>query len=343
MSLDARDPMVFDDAPAETVSPLPSDTTAPTSPPLRATGLRKAYRGRVAVEHLDLTIAPGETVGLLGPNGAGKTTAVKMLLGLVRPDAGTAELFGVPANQPRARRGVGYLPETFGQPPWATGRQVLSTHADLAGVDTDDRRAMLDRSLYRVGLAGRGEEKVGGYSKGMRQRLGLAAALLGEPKLVILDEPTSALDPVGRREVRDIVRDLTEAGTAVLLNSHLLGEVEAVCERIVVMHRGRVLTDRSVAGLPTGQEVRITTDGLTAAHLAVIQGHGMLGHHDDRTAIVALDDTDATPELISSLVAEGVAIRSVVPLHSSLEELFVRLVGDAVQDDDAVSREGAGG
>lgn len=336
MSLDERGTGV---AVKATDTPVPSRGMEPSPPALQARGLQKTYRGRVAVEDLDLSIAPGEVVGLLGPNGAGKSTAVKMLLGLVRPDAGTATLFGVDARQPSARRSVGYLPETFAQPGWATGIQVLGIHADLAGVDTNDREGLIDRALYRVGLAGRGQEKVGGYSKGMRQRLGLAAALLGEPRLVILDEPTSALDPVGRREVRDIIRNLTTAGTAVLLNSHLLGEVEAVCERIVLMHRGRVLTDRPVTGLPTGQEVRITTDGLTAAHLAVMQGHGSLGHHDQRTAIVALDDHQATPELIAALVSEGASIRAVVPLHSSLEELFVRLVGEAVDDEASGDRQ----
>uniref|UniRef100_UPI0035192F64 ABC transporter ATP-binding protein n=1 Tax=Euzebya sp. TaxID=1971409 RepID=UPI0035192F64 len=294
--------------------------------PLEAVGLRKSYGRRLAVAGIDLTIRPGESVGLLGPNGAGKTTTVKMLLGLVHPDAGHARLFGVDASDPRAGTGVGYLPETFAQPVWATGRPVLATHARLAGVDPAGFDGAIDHAIHTVGLAGRGDDKVGGYSKGMRQRLGLAAALLGDPGLIILDEPTSAMDPIGRREVRDVVRDLAAGGTAVLLNSHLLSEVEAVCDRIVVMHRGRVLADRPVQSLPTGGEVRITADALTDAHLAIVEGHGVVGHRDDRSAVVVLDDADALPELVAALVGAGAAIRAVVPLQSSLEELFIRLV-----------------
>ena len=313
------------------------------APPLEAAGLHKRYGDRVAVEGIDLTIGPGEVVGLLGPNGAGKTTTVKMLLGLVRPDAGDARLFGLDAADPRSRRDVGYLPETFAQPEWATGVQVLASHARLIGLPAADRDATIDRVLHTVGLAGRGTDRVGGYSKGMRQRLGLAVALIGEPGLVVLDEPTSAMDPIGRREVRDVVRGLAAAGTAVLLNSHLLAEVEAVCDRIVVMHRGRVLADRTVASLPIGGEVRITADRLGPEHLAVMEGHGVLGHHDQLTAVVALDDGDALPEMVAALVGAGAALRGVVPLQSSLEELFVRLVDD---DDLAAGRRavsGAGG
>ncbi len=308
------------------------------APPLAAEGLHKRFGGRTAVERIDLAIAPGEVVGLLGPNGAGKTTTVKMLLGLVRPDSGRAHLFGLPAADPRARRAVGYLPETFAQPEWATGVQVLASHTRLVGLAPTERDVAIEQALHTVGLAGRGGDRVGGYSKGMRQRLGLAVALIGSPGLVVLDEPTSAMDPIGRREVRDVVRGLAAAGTAVLLNSHLLAEVEAVCDRIVVMHRGRVLADRAVADLPTGGEVRITADHLDAEHLAVIEGHGVVGHHDDRTAVVALDDGEALPEMVAALVRAGASLRAVVPLQSSLEELFVRLV----DDDDLAARAAAG-
>lgn len=295
-------------------------------PPLRARGLVKRYGDHIAVDGMDLTMVPGEVVGLLGPNGAGKTTTVKMLLGLVAQDAGTAELFGRPATDPDARRRVGYLPEMFEQPPWSRGTDVLSLHARLAGVAASEVPPAVTEALHRVGLAGRGDERVGGYSKGMRQRLGLAAALIGDPGLVVLDEPTSALDPIGRREVRDVVRDLRSRGVAVLLNSHLLAEVEQVCDRVVVMHRGHVLADQPVAVLAGGGEIRITLDRVDDRLLAEAAGHGVLAHHDDTSMVVVLDDAQAAPDLVASLVARGSRISAVVPLRSSLEELFVQLV-----------------
>ncbi len=306
--------------------------------PLRARGLAKRYGRQVAVDGLDLELAAGEVVGLLGPNGAGKTTTVKMVLGLVAPDAGTAELFGRPATTPEARRRVGYLPETFEQPPWSRGVEVLAMHARMAGVDDQQVPDAVGRVLRRVGLAGRGRERVGGYSKGMRQRLGLAVALLGDPGLVVLDEPTSALDPMGRREVRDVVRGLRAEGVAVLLNSHLLGEVEQVCDRVVVMHHGRVLADRPVSLLAGGGEVRVTLDAVDAAALAVVGGHGTVAHHDDTAVVVVLDDDEAAPDLVEALVTSGSRVRAMVPLSSSLEELFVRLV-DAADPTGATARD----
>jgi len=248
--------------------------------PLRARGLVKRYGRQVAVDGIDLELVPGEVVGLLGPNGAGKTTTVKMLLGLVTPDVGTAELFGRPAADPLARRRVGYLPETFEHPPWSRGDEVLAMHARMAGVAPEEVHDAATRVLARVGLAGRGDQRVGGYSKGMRQRLALAVALLGEPGLVVLDEPTSALDPIGRRMVRDVVHGLRADGVAVLLNSHLLGEVEQVCDRVVVMHHGHVLADQPVSLLAGGGEVRLTLDVVDDAALAVVAGHGVVAHHD---------------------------------------------------------------
>ena len=311
-------------------------TTVPTAAPvLRAEGLTKRFGSAVAVDGLDLAIHPGEVVGLLGPNGAGKTTTVKMLLGLTRPDEGTAWIHGIDAASPAARRGVGYLPEAFAQPAWATGEEVLRHHAALAGLRRDAWAEEVTRVIHRVGLAGRGHERVGGYSKGMRQRLGLAAALIGEPGVVVLDEPTSAMDPIGRKEVRDMVADLGRAGTAVLLNSHLLGEVEQMCDRVVVMDRGRVLTDRPVDHLPGGGEVRLTVDAVDADLLALVGGFGAVGHHDARTVLVTLDDADAAPEMVVALAAAGARVRAMVPLQSSLEELFLQLVHDRHPHDPA--------
>jgi ABC-2 type transport system ATP-binding protein len=205
-------------------------TGLPSSPAAWCTGLRKRYKRQVAVDDVSLTVARGEVLGLLGPNGAGKTTVIKMLLGLVRPDAGEVLLLGRPARDPKSRVRVGYLPELFRYQPWLTAAEVLALHVRLSGaaIPAPDQRDCLDL----VGLADRAGDRVGGFSKGMQQRLGLAVALVARPELVVLDEPTSALDPIGRADVRDIVHSLKERGVAVLLNSHLIGEVERVCDRV---------------------------------------------------------------------------------------------------------------
>lgn len=188
---------------------------------------------------LDLTVQPGEVFGFLGPNGAGKTTTVKILLGLVAPTSGSSHLLGRPSGNAEARRRVGYLPENFRFHDWLTGYQLLDFHARLAGVEAAERRARIPRVLDMVGLGGRGNDRIRGYSKGMTQRIGLAQAIIHEPDLVLLDEPTSALDPVGRREVRDLIRSLRARGMTVFLNSHLLSEVEMVCDRVAIVEIGR--------------------------------------------------------------------------------------------------------
>src|SRR5512146_2692716 len=208
---------------------------AAASPAVHAMDLRKQYRRTVALAGLSMTVQRGEVFGFLGPNGAGKTTAVKILLGLVRPTGGDAMVLGAPAGDREARQQIGYLPELFRFQAWLTAREVLILHARLL---------RLPRPRWApaaAGLDGRGDDKVGTFSKGMQQRLGLGVALLGEPALVILDEPTSALDPVGRHQVRLIIRDLRERGTAVFLNTHLLAEAEQVCDRVTVISKGRAL------------------------------------------------------------------------------------------------------
>ena len=227
----------------------------PPSPAVWCTGLRKQYGRRHAVEGVGLTVGRGEVVGLLGPNGAGKTTVIKMLLGLVTPDAGEVMLLGRPGDDPLARASVGYLPELFRYQPWLTAGEVVDLHVRLSGADVSaaDRRAV----LTQVGLGARIGDRAGTFSKGMQQRLGLAVALVARPDLVILDEPTSALDPVGRVEVRDLVLSLKSRGVAVLLNSHLIGEVERVCDRVVILDKGRVAASGTLLELLGQHEVRL--------------------------------------------------------------------------------------
>src|SRR5205085_2553446 len=215
--------------------------TAAASPAIHCIELSKRFGSTVALSGLTMTVPRGEVFGFLGPNGAGKTTAVKLLLGLLEPTAGEGWVLGRPIGEVVTRRRVGYLPELFRYQPWLRGGEVLQVHCELARLPRATWRDEIARVLLVAGLSDRAEDRVRTYSKGMQQRLGLAAALLGAPELVFLDEPTSALDPVGRHDVREIIRGLTEGGTAVFLNSHLLTEVEMVCDRVAVVDRGRVI------------------------------------------------------------------------------------------------------
>ena len=262
-------------------------------------------------------------LALLGPNGAGKTSVIKMLLGLTRPDAGEVLLLGRPGTDPRARARVGYLPELFRYQPWLTPAEVLRLHVRLSGARIP--AAEQQDCLALVGLAERSGDRVGGFSKGMQQRLGLAVALVARPELVVLDEPTSALDPLGRADVRDIVLSLRSRGVAVLLNSHLIGEVERVCDRVVVLAHGRVAAAGTLEELLGQHEVRLRLGDLTPAAEARLAAAGTVSRTGDLLT-VALPDDDGTavPDLVADLVGLGVRVHAVEPVRISLEE---RLLG----------------
>ncbi|HYJ73974.1 MAG TPA: ABC transporter ATP-binding protein [Kineosporiaceae bacterium] len=294
----------------------------PPSPAVSCSGVRKRYGRQVAVDGVSFTVARGEVMGLLGPNGAGKTTVIKMLLGLVRPDAGEVLLLGRPGRDPAARARVGYLPELFRYQPWLSASEVLALHVRLAGVAVPE--AERRECLARVGLADRARDRVGGFSKGMQQRLGLAVALVARPELVVLDEPTSALDPVGRADVRDLVLELKARGVAVLLNSHLLGEVERVCDRVVILDKGRVAAAGSLPELLGRHELRLRLDRVGAQAQARLAAAGRLTCTGDLFTIELDDDQVAVPELVADLVALGVRVHAVEPARISLEE---RLLG----------------
>jgi ABC-2 type transport system ATP-binding protein len=223
---------------------------------LAVSGLGKRYGTKNALVDVDLEVGRGELVGLLGPNGAGKSTLTKIACGLVRPTTGAADVCGAPAGSAPARRALGYLAELFRFPGWSTADEVLALHQRLAGSAGGEReRAEL---LGLVGLAEATTVRVDAMSKGMQQRLGIAQALVGDPKLVLLDEPTSALDPVGRRTVRDLLDSLRDRGVGVLLNSHLLSEVELVCDRVSIIDRGRVVAAGRPSELARPRGVRWT-------------------------------------------------------------------------------------
>jgi ABC-2 type transport system ATP-binding protein len=272
---------------------------------LHATALRKTYRAAVALDGVDLRVEAGELVGLLGPNGAGKSTLTKIACGLVRPTAGQIEVFGHRAGSTQARARTGYLAELFRFPGWATAAELLELHQRLARSDGGQReRAKL---LDLVGLADAAGRRVEAMSKGMQQRLGIAQALVGDPALVLLDEPTSALDPAGRRTVRGLLDGLRARGVAVLLNSHLLSEVELICDRVVIVDRGRTIAEGSPTELAAPGGVEIET------------ASGTRQFPDARR--------DDVPDLVALLVAEGERIYGVRVVTHSLEDAYLGLVG----------------
>src|SRR6059058_2032267 len=224
---------------------------------LRAHGLTKRYGSTEALVDVEVEVAEGELVGLLGPNGAGKSTLVKIACGLVRPSRGAVEVCGARAGSSAARRALGYLAELFRFPGWYSADEVLELHQRLAG--SSGGAAERTRLLELVALADARDRRVEEMSKGMQQRLGIAQALIGEPRILLLDEPTSALDPVGRRTVRALLEELRSRGVSVLLNSHLLSEVELVCDRVVIISRGRVVAAGTSAELARHGGVEVET------------------------------------------------------------------------------------
>jgi ABC-2 type transport system ATP-binding protein len=303
-------------------------TASVSEPIIEFRGIGKRYGRTVALDGIDLVVGRGELVGLLGPNGAGKTTAVKLLLGLVTPTSGSGRVLGAPLGDRLVRRRVGYLPELFRFQPWLRAREVLLLHAELAGIPSADRAGAAIEALDHVDLSDRADDAVGGFSKGMQQRLGLGVALLGAPDLVLLDEPTSALDPVGRMEVREIVRAAHDRGATVILNSHLLTEVERVCDRVVIVNRGRIVASGSLDDIVAGDGVRVRATGLDPAARARLASLGPLEDDGEWLTFRPLPP-DRVPDVVAAIVAAGGRIHAVEPGRGSLEARFLELVAAA--------------
>jgi ABC-2 type transport system ATP-binding protein len=275
------------------------------APVLAVSQLHKRYGRQEALAGVDLEVEPGQLVGLLGPNGAGKSTLTKIACGLVRPSAGTVEVLGRPAGSVEARAALGYLAELFRFPGWLSGEELLRFHQRLVGSDggAAERRHLLD--LVELGDAA--GKRVEAMSKGMQQRLGIAQALVGSPRLLLLDEPTSALDPVGRRIVRELLEELRRRGVSVLLNSHLLSEVELICDHVAIIARGRLVK----AGTP--QEL--------AGPAAVVVETG--------SGVMTFDGAarEEAPAIVAELVRAGERVYRVGVRHSSLEDVYLEAVG----------------
>lgn len=299
--------------------------------PIEVRGLTKRYGEIVAVDGVDLTIEPGDVFGYLGPNGAGKTTSLRMMLGLVRPTAGSVRLFGRdPQVSVKALDGVAGFVEAPSFYPYLSGRRNLELCASLDGLDGDRSKA-IDEVLETVGLLDRAKDRVRGYSHGMRQRLGIASALLRRPRLLILDEPTTGLDPAGMRDMRRLVRELALRGITVLLSSHLLVEVDELCNRVAIIRRGRIAYEGSLAKLRLtaglSYRVRTTDDERARSILSRHANVSAMGEPTGELAFKAVNE-EAVAAASLALAESGVAILELSPRRATLEELFFRLTED---------------
>lgn len=281
--------------------------------------------GRLALEGLELTVRPGEVYGLIGPNGAGKTTFLRLLLGLIRPTRGEATVLGEPAGAPASLRRTGAVVETPAFYPFLSGRDNLRVIAHYAGSDP----SRIGPALERVGLADRARDKVGAYSLGMRQRLGLAAAYLKDPALYLLDEPTNGLDPYGIAAMRGVIRGLAVEGRTVLLSSHLLGEVEQVCDRIGIIHQGRLLREERMSELRGTGRIRIVATPADQAETVLRQQPGVEGVEAADGVLLVTTAPENAAALNRALVGAGVEVAEMTTASRSLEEAFMALTGEA--------------
>ena len=293
-------------------------------------GLRKHFGSNVAVADLSIRIRRGEVFGFLGPNGAGKTTSIKMLLGLVPPTSGSATLLGAPIGDHRARAKVGFLPEHFRFHDSLTARELLRVHGRLYGLRGADLERRIDALLERVNLREAENRPLRQFSKGMTQRAGLAQALIGDPELVFLDEPTSGLDPLGRLLVRRLIEELRDRGASVFLNSHLLGEVEATCDRVAFVKRGRTIRELSLReAAASSLDVELKIDRTDAATLEGLRAFGDdIRLNGGGVVHLRAKAERVVPEIARWLVAQGIGIHGIGSRSRSLEDWFVEIMGE---------------
>ena len=298
------------------------------TPVIETVGLRREFGATVAVADLSLTVGSGEIFGFLGPNGAGKTTSIKMLLGLVAPTSGRGTVLGAPLGDVRARARAGFLPEHFRFHDCLTARELLRFHGRLYGLRGHALDTRIDTLLARVDMLDAADRSLRGYSKGMLQRTGLAQALLNEPALVFLDEPTSGLDPLGRLLVRDIMTELRDRGTTVFLNSHLLGEVEATCDRVTFVKHGRVIHDMRLTGTTPSLDVELRLDVVDECVLAGLRqfGSAMTRLASDRVSL-RVESDETVPAIAQWLVQRGSRVYALHSRRKSLDEWFVEIMG----------------
>ena len=296
-------------------------------------GLRKIYRATLggqritALDGIDFTVRSGELFGLLGPNGAGKTTTMKVLLDLTHPTDGQALISGLPVSDPESRRRVGYLPEGHKIPGYLTARQALSIFGRMSGMTSADIKQRTDELLERVGLAQWRDVRVKKFSKGMTQRLGLASALVARPNVLLLDEPTDGVDPVGRRGIRDLLRDEARNGAAILLNSHLLSEMELTCDRVAVLRDGKVAAMGSIDELTRkSAKYKMVATPIDDALIAAFQQSGAGVERVNGHVVLSVADVQQLNVLVDQVRSRGAMLSELSPVRSTLEDVFVGLI-----------------
>lgn len=288
--------------------------------------LTKIYANGTGCKDVSISIEKGQIFGLLGPNGAGKSTFVKMIIGLIAPTSGTARILGKPINNVAVRKKIGYLPERFKYQQWMTGKELLSFHAELYKMDFDFTRK-INELLKLVHLNGKENNKIETYSKGMQQRLGIASVLLNEPDLIIFDEPTSALDPLGRKEIREIILKLKKMQKTILLNSHLLSEVEMICDQVAIINAGRVIKQGSLQSLLNQKtQLQISVDNIKNSiiqQLLTIDNHLV---YDHQLIKMTVRNTEEIAEVAEIIVNQGGRLYELTPEKASLEAMFINLI-----------------
>ncbi|MCM3142841.1 ABC transporter ATP-binding protein [Brevibacillus sp. MER 51] len=291
--------------------------------------LTKQYNGKAGCKNITLQVPRGSVFGFLGQNGAGKSTFVRTMLGLLHPTNGKAVMLGQPIGSVESRKKVGYLPELFRYPDWLTGQQLLEHHAELCGLTYRESKSVIKNVVELVGMAGRESERIRGYSKGMQQRIGIACALLSDPELIFLDEPTSALDPIGRKEVRELIARLRDQGKTVFLNSHLLSEMESVCNYVGIIHRSELVVHGDWRKLSSVQpQIELTVDKDSAGFQnelpSFVTESRLVRQEKDRdTWLMTMDQDNRVPALLQQLVASGAGVHEVVRKQQSLEDVFL--------------------
>lgn len=289
--------------------------------------ISKRYGRIEALKGVDITVQRGEIFGLLGQNGAGKTTLIKILRGLTKPSAGSAQLLGAPAGDAAARRRVGYLPEDHRFPDYHTGYSLLDFYGALLNVPRRVRRSRIPQVLGLVGLVGRMHYKIRTYSKGMKQRVGIAQALMHDPEVIFLDEPTDGVDPVGRREIRKLLQGLKQQGKTIFVNSHLLGEVELMCDRVAILQAGRLVRGGSIATLT--QQKGMFTIGLAPGQAFPAKEAVSLGYDVEPSGDfweVQVADGQSIDAIVDLVRSRGLSLRHLIEKRQSLEELFMETV-----------------